>query len=68
MYRIKEKTRKLPKTFMLVFFFFFLKTGTKFSDLEFNGTTLDKLFLVHEPFCERWVFVGTPHGKLLRCY
>ena len=62
MYRIKEKTRKLPKTFMLVFFFF------SNLDLEFNGTTLDKLFLVHEPFCERWVFVGTPHGKLLRCY
>ena len=50
---------------MLVFFFFFGKTGTKFSDLEFNGTTLDKLFLVHEPFCERWVFVGTLMGN---CY
>ena len=52
MYRIKEKTRKLPKTFML---FFFPKNAQKFCDLEFNDTTLDKLFLVHEPFCEKWV-------------
>ena len=34
---------------------FFSKNAQKFSDLEFNGTNLDKRFLVHEPFCEKWV-------------
>ena len=34
---------------------FFSKNAQNFRKLEFDGNIFDKLFLVHESFCEKWV-------------